>query len=199
MVQAVNTLRSRQNRDISQTTFSNAFSGMKFSLRFHWSLFLRFELTIFQHWSAPSHFLNQWMLVYWRHICVTRPRWFETPPSLKTMSCLTWQFHYSDVIMATIASQITSLTIVYSTVYSGADQRKHQSSASLAFVWGSHRVPVNSRGECFHLMTSSCFSITVPQGAMHDIDSFIPEYFFLISHQWPLLLTKINFNPGMDK
>ena len=39
--------------------------------------------------------------------------------------------------MDTIASQITSLTIVYSTVYSGADQRKHQSSASLAFVWGN--------------------------------------------------------------
>ena len=36
--------------------------------------------------------------------------------------------------MGTMASQITSLTIVYSTVYSDADQRKHQSSASLAFV-----------------------------------------------------------------
>ena len=42
--------------------------------------------------------------------------------------------HYGDVVMGTVASQITSLTIVYSTVYSGADQRKHQSSASLAFV-----------------------------------------------------------------
>ena len=52
--------------------------------------------------------------------------------------------YYSDVIMCTIASQITSLTIVYSTVYSDADQRKHQSSASLAFVWGIHRGPVNS-------------------------------------------------------
>ena len=41
-------------------------------------------------------------------------------------------------------SQITSLTIAYSTVYSGADQRKHQSSASLAFVRGIHRWPVNS-------------------------------------------------------
>ena len=40
--------------------------------------------------------------------------------------------------------QITSLTIVYSTVYSGADQRKHQSFASLAFVRGIHRWPVNS-------------------------------------------------------
>ena len=46
--------------------------------------------------------------------------------------------------MGTIASQITSLTIVYSTLYSDADQRKHQSSASLTFVWGIHRGPVNS-------------------------------------------------------
>ena len=52
--------------------------------------------------------------------------------------------HYNDVIMGVIASQITSPTIVYSTVYSGADQRKYQSSASLAFVLGIHRWPVNS-------------------------------------------------------
>ena len=52
--------------------------------------------------------------------------------------------HYDDVIMGAIASQITSLTIVYSIVYAGTDQRKHQSSASLAFVRGIHRGPVNS-------------------------------------------------------
>ena len=52
--------------------------------------------------------------------------------------------HYGDVIMSTMASQITNLTIVYSTVYSGADQRKQQSPASLAFAWGIHRGPVNS-------------------------------------------------------
>ena len=46
--------------------------------------------------------------------------------------------------MDTIPSQITSLTIVCSIVYSDADQRKHQSSASLAFVRGIHRGPVNS-------------------------------------------------------
>ena len=57
-------------------------------------------------------------------------------------ACFWW--HYDDVIMSAIASQITSLTIVYSTVYPGADQSKHESSASLAFVWGSHRGPVNS-------------------------------------------------------
>ena len=49
------------------------------------------------------------------------------------------QVHNNDVIMTTIASHITSLTVVYSIVYSDADQRKHQSSASLAFVRGSHR------------------------------------------------------------
>ena len=52
--------------------------------------------------------------------------------------------HYGDVIMGLIASQITSLTIIYSSVYSGADQRKHQSSASLAFVRRIHRRPVTS-------------------------------------------------------
>ena len=52
--------------------------------------------------------------------------------------------HYSDVIMGMMASQITSLTSVYSTVHSGEDQREHQSSASLAFVRGIHRWPVKS-------------------------------------------------------
>ena len=54
------------------------------------------------------------------------------------------RYHYTDVIMSAIAPQITSLTIVYSIVYSGADQRKHQSSSSLAFGRGIHRWPVNS-------------------------------------------------------
>ena len=78
--------------------------------------------------------------------------------TVRTVSCfvLLWSWsvlshspsllneHYSDVIMSAIASQITSLTIVYSTVYSGADQRKHQWSPSLAFVRGIYRWPVNS-------------------------------------------------------
>ena len=51
--------------------------------------------------------------------------------------------HYSDVILGAMAFQIISLTIVYSTVYSGVDQRKHQSSASLAFVRGIRRWPMN--------------------------------------------------------
>ena len=75
-------------------------------------------------------------------------------------SCLCYN-HYSDIIMGAKACQIT---IVYSTVYSGADQRKHQSSASLAFARGINRSLVNSphkwliTRKMFPLMTSSCTS-----------------------------------------
>ena len=60
------------------------------------------------------------------------------------LPCRKFADHYSDVIMGAVASQITSLVIVYSTFDSGAAQRKQQSSASLTFVRGIHRWPVNS-------------------------------------------------------
>ena len=72
------------------------------------------------------------------------------------------QYHNDDVIMTPMAPQITRLAVVYSIVYSGVDKKKHQSSASLAFVRGIHRdrwIPRSKgqlRGKCFHLMTSSC-------------------------------------------
>ena len=66
--------------------------------------------------------------------------------------------HYSDVQIGAMAFEITSRTIVYSTVYSDKDQRKYQSSASLAFVgeftghrWISRRNG-QYHGNCFHLM-----------------------------------------------
>ena len=77
---------------ISQTTLSNAFSWMKmleFRLKFHWSLFIRVQLTIFQHWfrrwlgagQATSHYLNQWWIVSsLTHICVTRLQWVNPCP-----------------------------------------------------------------------------------------------------------------------
>ena len=52
--------------------------------------------------------------------------------------------HYTDVIMGAVVSKLTSLMIVYLTVYSSGDQRLHQSSASLAFVGGTHRWPQTS-------------------------------------------------------
>ena len=77
-----------------------------------------------------------------------RRRWLRTVHprnmhAVRALLCLFW-IYYDDAIMGKMAPQITSLTIVYSTVYSDADQRKHQSSVSLAFVRGIHRGPVNS-------------------------------------------------------
>ena len=78
----------------------------------------------------------------------------------RLLNSLCGLIHYKDVIMSTMASQITGVSSVYSTVYFGADHRKHQSSASLAFVRGIHRWPVNSLHKgpvtqtCFHMMTS---------------------------------------------
>ena len=110
--------------------------------------------------------------------------------------------HYDDVIMDTIASQITSLTIVYSIVYSGTDQRKHQSSASLAFVRWIHRGPVNSphKGpvmlKIFHLMTSSWWRNkpwNIIQIWCHA------GKIILCGNQGPLLLPWLNFNPSTVK
>ena len=76
---------------------------------------------------------------YQRYICQ-----LIGPNSFDMRIVSDFDMHCSDVIMGAMASQITSLKIVYQTVYSGTDQRKLQSSASLAFKRGIHRWPVNS-------------------------------------------------------
>ena len=81
--------------------------------------------------------LNRWY-------CVKIRAFHESHLSKMTKIGAVASFHYNDVIMSLLAPQITSLTIVYLTIYSGPDQRKHQSFASLAFVRGIHRWPVNS-------------------------------------------------------
>ena len=75
----------------------------------------------------------------------TRPRSLVVQPDASAPMMTYCQLaHYNEVIIGTISSQITSQTIVYSTLYSDADQRIQQSCASLAFVRGIHRGPVNS-------------------------------------------------------
>ena len=80
-------------------------------------------------WMSIHVVINIWLTLYDEH----------TRAFLDSSKC-----SQRNVIMSAMASQITSLTIVYSTVNSGTDQRKHHSSASLAFVRGIHRSPVNS-------------------------------------------------------
>ena len=97
---------------------------------------------------SPFFFLGRNELT----LVILRPKYSQQPRSILwlLLTCHTISSHnidcahYDDVKMGVMASQITSLTIVYSTVYSDADQRKHQSSASLAFVWGIHRGSANS-------------------------------------------------------
>ena len=94
--------------------------------------------------------------------------------------------HYSDVIMGAFASQITSLTIVYSTVHSGADQRKHQNSASLAFVRGIHRWPVNSPRK---------WPVT---RKMYPFDDVIMWYSLVKTHQRDSLFTLISTEQAIN-
>ena len=95
-----------------------------------------------------KHIRYSWFLnvvpYYFRAILMTRwrsltGRWTQHPRIRQVDVC-----HYSDVIIGAMATQITSLTIVYPTVYSDTDQRKHQSSAWLDFAWEIHRWPVIS-------------------------------------------------------
>ena len=95
------------------------------------------------------------------------------------------RMHYGDVIMGAIASQITSLTAVYSTVYSDADQRKHQSSAPLAFVWEIHRGPVNSPHKW--PVTRKMFPFN---DVITDCSRTIRCFPYLLSHAPPITISK---------
>ena len=101
---------------ISLTTLSNAFSWMtmlEFRIKFHWSLFIRVQLTISQHWfrwwlgadQATSHYLNQWWLDY-RRIYASLglnelTSWMSTNIQQRTMVVITYPCHnYSWSLLA---------------------------------------------------------------------------------------------------
>ena len=77
--------------------------------------------------------------------------------------------HYSDVIIGEMASQIPSITIVYSTVFSGADQRKHQTPrhwrlwGDFTDDWWISRTNGQERGKYFHLWRHHGTTTNVPQ------------------------------------
>ena len=132
---------------------------------------------------------------------------FWTPIS-KTIMAGYPIFHYGDVIMGPIATQITSLTIVYSIVYSDEDQRKHQSSASLAFVWGIHRGPVNSphkwrvTRKMFpfdDVIMHSCYLNLSVQAAHEEISRFSCCCVRHFKKSWALLRTWLTRDWDMDK
>ena len=102
---------------ILQKTFSNAFPWMKlYELceRFHWSLLLLFELTIFQHWfekwlgadQVPNHYLNQWWLIYWHtnaslglnELKSGMPSYYCKKSHRREKMAARWHFHYDGIM-----------------------------------------------------------------------------------------------------
>ena len=99
----------------------------------------RFPISVYNK-LCTSDFINGWM------DCIAPgPEVMPKFNALHTIACHSNNSpHDGDAIMGTMAPQITGINIVNSTVWSGTDQRKHQSSSLLVFVWGIHRWPVNS-------------------------------------------------------
>ena len=92
---------------------------------------------------SSDHFITIWITAKKKKLCLIL--------IMMEKSLIKWNlklrsegYLYSDIKMGAMASQITCVSTVYSIVCSGADHRKHQSSASLAFERGIHRWMVNS-------------------------------------------------------
>ena len=76
-------------------------------------------------------------------------------PQIRASYGVTRSPHYNDVIMTTIASEITSFTVVYSTVYSDANQKNIKPPCHWPLCGEFTGTKGQLRGKCFHLMTSS--------------------------------------------
>ena len=106
-----------------------------------------FETPLRSLW-CHCNFFSRSRQTFWMTSSVSQI-WHESTESLRNLE----EYHDSDVIMDTMASQFTSLNSVYSTVYSDADRRKHRNS-------GDRWIPRTNgqwRGKCFQLMTSSWY------------------------------------------
>ena len=97
--------------------------------------------------------------------------------------------HYSDVIMNAMASQYTGVSIVYSTVCSGANQRKPQSPASLDFVWGIHRWPVNYPYKLLVTRKMFPFDDVIMMCSFDKKLCFVPPWDSLKSHALFIMMT----------
>ena len=108
-------------------------------------------------------------------------------------------YHYNDVIMSAIPSQITSLTIVYPTVYSGADQRKHQNSP--------HKWPVTRKMSLFDdviiygyltfLLAEQVWDPTIV--LLVILDALTPMWRYCNVYAWPCLVYALPVGCNLDK
>ena len=137
------------------------------------------------------------LLCYWLHYhCYCLDRDAQMLYNRRATQLDWFCFHYNDVIMTTMVSQISSLTIVYSTVYPGSDERKHQSSASLAFVSGIHQWPVDSprKGPVMRKMfpfddvIMLALKTAVAKATLKNIGKNNAEIYQLLSNWWITVL-----------
>ena len=141
------------------TQYSNGLTWIKTDYTPSLAMLTKFYDAIWYHQGSlfGSNVISVWAIAPPGPMKLARGRRVWVNKTQRTIN----KKYYNDVIINAMASKITGVLIVYSAVCSGADERKHESSASLAFVRGIHRWPVNSlhkrseTGKCFHLMTSS--------------------------------------------
>ena len=111
-------------------------------------------------------------------LCESNPSVSNGLHSQRASNAELWYFyqdgHYSDVIMSAMASQITDVSIVCSNIGPGADQRIHQSSASLSFVRGIHRWPGNFRTKR---------SVTRKMCLFQDVNIVAPEMAITVTYR----------------
>ena len=127
------------------------------------------------HSNLPGKTSHGWTWKYKFELAVLRPEGLQS-----------WESHYSDIIMGMMASQITSLTIVYSTIDSGTDERKDQSCTSLAFERGIHRWSVNSQHK---------WPVTWKMFSFDDVIWVLRELFWYTELLWYFVMYLMVFFP----
>ena len=124
-----------------------------------------------------SQKLNSQNVMHIQNVCITAC--LSLSPHFFSFHLRYVSIHCGDVMICAITSQINTVSIVCSTVCSSADQRKHQSSASLVFVRGfpGHRwIPLTKRqwrGKCFHFMAPSCSRKSLPNDLAQSMFLFL--------------------------
>ena len=97
---------------------------------------------------------------------------------------VTFTTHYNYVIMGAMASKSPASRLFTQPFIQGADQRKHQSSASLAFVRGIHRSPVNSPHKS---------PVTRKMFPFDDVIMESTLWMYMSTYCFPFVITEFNY------
>ena len=128
---------------IKSTNIFSMYLQSRVPRNFHWKDNYRFNIELHCFHLCVYQIRSQTLAAICRNIGI-RDVFRIVSARETTYTSVYHPIHYSDVIMSAMASQITSLTIIYSTVYSGADQENTSKLCVTGLLWGIHWWPVNS-------------------------------------------------------